>query len=73
MYLLGPNRCHDRLQGAKVGLSLLYRGLSNSQGGAEIILCWRQDLPNQCTPCSLVQAYQDEDENSLRKPMHAKI
>ena len=23
--LLGPNRRHDRLQGAKVGLSLLYR------------------------------------------------
>ena len=25
-YLLGPNKRHDRLQGAKVGLSLLYRG-----------------------------------------------
>ena len=24
--LLGANRRHDRLQGAKVGLSLLYRG-----------------------------------------------
>ena len=24
--VLGPNRRHDRLQGAKVGLSLLYRG-----------------------------------------------
>ena len=61
-HLLGPNRRHDGFQGAKVGLSLLYRGVSNSQGGAEIILCRRQDLTSQYTPCSLVQAYQVKDE-----------
>ena len=26
LQVLGPNRHHDRLQGAKVGLNLLYRG-----------------------------------------------
>ena len=40
---------------------------------AEIILRRRQDLTNQYTPCSLVQAYQDKDENSLRKPACEEI
>ena len=71
--MLGSNRRHDRLQGAKVGLSLLYRGVSNSQGGAETILCRRQDSTSQYTRCSLVQAYQDEDENPLRTPARVKI
>ena len=32
-----------------------------------------KDLANQYAPGSLVQAYQDEDENPLRKPAHVKI
>ena len=47
--------------------SPLQRGWVYCQGGAEIILHRHQNSTNQHTPCSQIQAYQDEDETHPEK------
>ena len=72
--VLGPSRHHDRLQGAKVGLSLLYRG-------AEFIAKEELRSPSAGTrtrPISILPVARSKPirtgmKTPLRKPTRAKI
>ena len=72
--VLGPSRHHDRLQGAKVGLSLLYRGaefiakeeLRSSSAGT-------RTRPISILPVARSKSIRTGMKTPLRKPACAKI